>query len=67
MLRVARLVHPFPSFLNAAATVGLAFAAEDGSPDASIVARMAVAMLLAQFAIGAANDIFGPGSRSRRV
>lgn len=55
---MARLVHPFPSFLNAAATIGLAFAASDGSPEASTVARMAAAMLLAQFAIGAANDIF---------
>jgi 4-hydroxybenzoate polyprenyltransferase len=58
LLRVVRLVHPFPSFLNAAATVGLAFAAADGDPDAAIVARMTFAMLLAQFAIGAANDVF---------
>lgn len=57
-LHVVRLVHPFPSVLNAAATVGLAFAATDGSPEAGVVVRMAAAMLLAQFAIGAANDIF---------
>lgn len=57
-LRGARIVHPFPSFLNAAATVGLAFAAADGSPEAWLVTRMAVAMLFAQFAIGVANDLF---------
>lgn len=58
VLHAARLVHPFPSFLNAAAVVGLAFAAADGSPETGVVARMAAAMLLAQFAIGAANDVF---------
>lgn len=58
MLRAARLVHPFPSLLNAAAVVGLSFAAADGAPQAGVMARMAAAMLLAQFAIGAANDVF---------
>jgi 4-hydroxybenzoate polyprenyltransferase len=44
--------------LNVAATVGLAFAAADGSPEADVVLRMALAMLCAQFAIGITNDIF---------
>jgi 4-hydroxybenzoate polyprenyltransferase len=57
-LRVLRLVHPFPSVLNAAAVVGVAFAAADGPPPWSVVWRMALAMLLVQFAIGTANDVF---------
>jgi 4-hydroxybenzoate polyprenyltransferase len=57
-LRLIRVVHPFPSLLNVAATIGLAFAAADGSPDAGVVLRMALAMLCAQFAIGVTNDIF---------
>lgn len=57
-LRVLRLLHPFPSALNAAAVVGLAFAAADGPPPWWTATRMALAMLLVQFAIGAANDVF---------
>lgn len=57
-VRVLRVVHPFPTLLNVAATVGLAFAASDGSPDPGVVVRMAFAMLCAQCAIGVANDLF---------
>jgi 4-hydroxybenzoate polyprenyltransferase len=58
LTRIIRVVHPFPSLLNVAATIGLAFAAADGSPDTSTVVRMALAMLSAQFAIGITNDLF---------
>jgi len=57
-VRAARIVHPFPTLLNAAATAGLAFVASDGSPDTGIVVRMVVVMLLVQCAIGVTNDVF---------
>jgi 4-hydroxybenzoate polyprenyltransferase len=41
-----------------AATVGLAFAAADGSPDARTTAAMALAMFFAQSCIGVTNDVF---------
>jgi 4-hydroxybenzoate polyprenyltransferase len=50
-----RLVHPFPSALNAALVLGLALLA-GGTPIAAI--GLAVAMLGLQFAIGAVNDLF---------
>jgi 4-hydroxybenzoate polyprenyltransferase len=49
-----RLVHPFPSLLNALATTGIA-ALAGGSPGS--VARLGVAMLAIQFSIGALNDL----------
>jgi 4-hydroxybenzoate polyprenyltransferase len=49
----ARVLHPFPSLLDAA--VVAAVAAVAGAPTARI-ALLAVAMLLLQFSIGAAND-----------
>jgi 4-hydroxybenzoate polyprenyltransferase len=49
----ARIVHPFPSTLDAA--VVAAVAAVAGAPAARI-GLLAVAMLLLQFSIGAAND-----------
>ncbi len=57
-VRIARIVHPFPTLLNVAATAGLAFVAADGAPDGATIARMLIAMLFAQCAIGATNDIF---------
>jgi 4-hydroxybenzoate polyprenyltransferase len=53
-----RIVHPFPTLLNVAATAGLAFAAADGAPPAGELSRMLAAMLLAQSAIGVTNDVF---------
>ena len=55
-LRAARVVHPFPTALNVAATVALAVIAAGGLPSASVVVRLAAAMFCAQAAIGAAND-----------
>ena len=57
-LRAARVIHPFPTLLNVAATAGLAFVAAEGAPDGSTLARMLAVMLLAQSAIGVTNDIF---------
>lgn len=57
-LRVLRLIHPFPTLLNVAATAALAFVATDGSPDASVLVRMLLAMFCVQAAIGATNDLF---------
>ncbi|HXG36351.1 MAG TPA: UbiA family prenyltransferase [Dehalococcoidia bacterium] len=52
----ARLIHPFPTALNVAATIVLAFIAGEGEPPLGIVLRMALVMLLIQSAIGATND-----------
>lgn len=49
-----RLVHPFPSFVNAALVFGLAGAA---GGEAARAAQLAVAMLGLQFCIGAVNDL----------
>lgn len=58
LVRAARVVHPFPTLLNVAATAGLAFVAVRGAPDAATLARMLVVMLCAQCAIGVTNDYF---------
>lgn len=57
-LRTARIIHPFPTLLNVAATCGLAFVAARGAPDAPVLLRMLAVMLCAQSAIGVANDYF---------
>lgn len=57
-VRALRIVHPFPTLLNVAATAGLAFVAVRGVPDISVLARMLAVMLCAQCAIGIANDYF---------
>ncbi len=51
---VVRLVHPFPSALNAIVTAVLVLLA-GGSP--SVAARLGVAMLALQAAIGSTNDL----------
>ncbi len=53
-----RIIHPFPTLLNVAATAGLAFVAADGSPEASKLVRMMLVMFFAQSAIGVTNDLF---------
>jgi len=58
VVRAARIVHPFPTLLNVAATAELAFVAARGMPDISVLARMLAVMLCAQCAIGVANDYF---------
>lgn len=57
-LRAARIIHPFPTLLNVAATGALAVVAADGWPDGWVLARMLAAMFCTQAAIGAANDYF---------
>lgn len=57
-MRVARIIHPFPTALNVAATFGLALVAARGVPDGWLLARMLILMLCAQSAIGVANDYF---------
>lgn len=54
-LAAIRLVHPFPSALNALLVLGLASLA-GAAPPAALT--LALAMLLLQFSIGAANDYF---------
>lgn len=51
------LLHPGPSLLVTAVTVGAAAMALHGAPSASLALRLALLMLPAQFAIGAANDL----------
>lgn len=58
VLAAARIVHPFPTFLNVAATAGLAIVASSGSPDGGVLARMLLVMLCAQCAIGVTNDLY---------
>jgi len=53
LIGLARVVHPFPSSLDAIAAAGIALVA-GGSPE--IAVRLALGMLGCQFAIGAAND-----------
>ena len=49
-----RLVHPFPSFVNGLAVLGIALAAGGSPTDAG---RLAVSMVLLQFSIGSTNDL----------
>ncbi len=58
LLRALRIVHPFPTLLNVAATAALAFVAARGAPDAGVLATMLLVMLCAQSAIGVTNDYF---------
>ena len=58
LARAVRIIHPFPTVLNVAATTGLAFVAAGGAPDTSLLIRMMLVMLFAQSAIGVTNDIF---------
>ena len=39
LVRALRVIHPFPTLLNVAATAALAFVAADGAPDARTLAR----------------------------
>jgi 4-hydroxybenzoate polyprenyltransferase len=57
-LRAARIIHPFPTLLNVAATVGLALVAVRGLPEVPRLVAMAAVMLCAQSAIGVANDYY---------
>lgn len=50
-----RLVHPFPSALNAAAVFAIALVA---GGTLTVAAHLAIAMLGLQFCIGAVNDLF---------
>jgi 4-hydroxybenzoate polyprenyltransferase len=51
---LARLVHPFPSALDAVAAAAVALVAGAAM---AVALRLALGMLLLQFAIGAANDV----------
>lgn len=57
-LRAARIIHPFPTLLNVAATAALAFVASWGTPPEGPLARLLLVMLLVQSTIGVANDYF---------
>ena len=57
LLHAVRIVHPFPTLLNVAATAMLAFVAVGGVPPAWLLSRMLLTMLFAQCAIGVVNDI----------
>ena len=58
MFRAARIIHPFPTLLNVAATAALAFIAARGVPESRQLAMMLLVMLCAQSAIGITNDLF---------
>jgi 4-hydroxybenzoate polyprenyltransferase len=58
IVRGLRIIHPFPTALNVAATAGLAVVAAGGEPDAGVLACMLALMLCAQSAIGIINDVF---------
>jgi 4-hydroxybenzoate polyprenyltransferase len=56
VLRALRLVHPFPTLLNAVAVVLLALVAACGRPEIGVVVRLAATMLAVQSAVGIVND-----------
>ncbi len=56
VLHALRLLHPFPTLLNAVAVVLLALVAADGHPAPGTALRLAVTMLAVQSAIGIVND-----------
>lgn len=58
VLRVVRVIHPFPTLLNVAAVAGLAFVAARGMPPAGLLARMLAMMFCAQATIGVVNDYY---------
>jgi 4-hydroxybenzoate polyprenyltransferase len=58
VLAALRIVHPFPTGLNVAATGALALIAAGTDVDRGLLLRMMAAMLLIQSTIGVANDIF---------
>jgi 4-hydroxybenzoate polyprenyltransferase len=58
LLRTLRVIHPFPTLVNVAATAGLSVVVVAGWPDAWVLARMMVLMFCAQSAIGIVNDYF---------
>ena len=53
-----RIIHPFPTVLNVAATGGLVLVATHGAPHAPTLLRMLALMFCAQSAIGVTNDYF---------
>jgi 4-hydroxybenzoate polyprenyltransferase len=57
-LLALRIIHPFPTVLNVAATAALACVAIRGLPDRDRFAAMLLVMLLVQSAIGVTNDLF---------
>jgi len=61
-LRAVRLIHPFPSLLDAVVTGAFAVLA-GGSP--AIAATLAAAMFCLQASIGSANDVVDAASDSR--
>ena len=67
LLRAARVIHPFPTLLNVAATAGLAVVAARGVADGSLLARMLLLMLCAQSAIGIVNDLCDRDLHAGRV
>ena len=56
-LRAARVIHPFPTLANALAVCLFAAVAVRAAPPIGPTARLVLAMLLLQCAIGAANDV----------
>lgn len=56
--RAVRIIHPFPTLLNVAATAALAVIAAGGAPPPQALATMLAVMLCAQSAIGVTNDLF---------
>lgn len=56
-LRALRLVHPFPTALNAVAALLLALVAVGGWPGRSMAVRLTLTMLAVQGAIGTVNDL----------
>src|SRR5258708_33109789 len=56
------LLHPGPSLLVTAVTVGAAAIALRGAPSWSLALRLVLLMLPAQFAIGVVNDLADVGA-----
>jgi 4-hydroxybenzoate polyprenyltransferase len=56
-LQALRIIHPFPTVMNVAATGGLALIATRGGASLASVAHLMLAMLAVQACIGTVNDL----------
>jgi 4-hydroxybenzoate polyprenyltransferase len=63
--RAVRIVHPFPTLMNAAATGALAELATRGSASPWVVLRLVLAMFAIQSTIGVVNDLRDRGLDAR--
>lgn len=64
-LPALRIVHPFPTLVNAATVAGLGLIATRGAPPGFAIARLTLAMFAIQACIGSVNDLVDRGLDAR--